>query len=283
LTPYGDAIQRDYDRYRTDEQGAAEGSNDTIYPNAEVIKSKNGKPVGEIYQDGNSWGAFHYKADRGYDFIDSREEAIEALKDLHQETGRSRPDYTIKGVAEGYDDEEHPIRDDGNEGRPGKQRYPGKLKTKGVAEAIPYALSAANANAEYERTKTFVPRGYKGRVDTEVSGQQEYRSVMAALKKLAQEEGQHIETGLSGTKMSIFSKTMGEQALSDFVDMALDNFDQGVAEGEKSTHTSALGKALYRDLSKEKKASPQQVQRNKERWAKRQAEREQGVAEGRTK
>lgn len=25
LTPYGDAIQRDYDRYRTDEQGVAEG------------------------------------------------------------------------------------------------------------------------------------------------------------------------------------------------------------------------------------------------------------------
>ena len=83
------------------QQGVAEGTNDTIYPNAEVIKSKNGKPVGEIYQDGNSWGAFHYKADRGYDFIDSREEAIEALKDLHQETGRSRPDYTVKGVAEG--------------------------------------------------------------------------------------------------------------------------------------------------------------------------------------
>jgi hypothetical protein len=82
-------------------QGVAEGSSDTIYPNAEVIKSKNGKPVGEIYQDGNSWGAFHYRADRGYDFIDSREDAIEALRDLHQETGRSRPDYTIKGVAEG--------------------------------------------------------------------------------------------------------------------------------------------------------------------------------------
>ena len=87
------------------QQDVAEGSNDTIYPNAEVIKSKNGKPVGEIYQDGNSWGAFHYKADRGYDFIDSREEAIEALKDLHQETGRSRPDYTIKGVAEEQLDE----------------------------------------------------------------------------------------------------------------------------------------------------------------------------------
>jgi len=53
---------------------------------------------------------------------------------------------------------------------------------------------------------------------------------------------------------------------------------QGVAEAEKNPHTSALGRALYRDLSKEKKASPQQVQRNKERWAQRQAEREQGVA-----
>ena len=39
-----------------------------------------------------------------------------------------------EGVAEGYNDEEHPIRDDGNEGRPGKQRYPGKLPTKNVSE-----------------------------------------------------------------------------------------------------------------------------------------------------
>jgi hypothetical protein len=85
----------------TKQQGVAEGSSDTVYPNAEVIKSKNGKPIGEIYQDGNSWGAFHYRADRGYDLIDSREDAIEALRDLHQETGRSRPDYTFKGVAEG--------------------------------------------------------------------------------------------------------------------------------------------------------------------------------------
>jgi hypothetical protein len=89
-------------------QGVAEGSGDTIYPNAEVIKSKNGKPVGEIYQDGNSWGAFHYRADRGYDLIDSREEAIEALRELHQETGRSGPDYTIKGVAENFADGRNP-------------------------------------------------------------------------------------------------------------------------------------------------------------------------------
>jgi hypothetical protein len=54
---------------------------------------------------------------------------------------------------------------------------------------------------------------------------------------------------------------------------------EDAAEAEKNPHTSALGKALYRDLSKEKKASPQQVQRNKERWAQRQAEREQGVTE----
>ena len=86
-------------------QGVAEGSDDTIYPNATVIKSKNGRPVGEIYQDGNSWGCFHYRADRGYDMIDSREDAIQALKALHKETGRSRPDYTIKGVAEGSDDD----------------------------------------------------------------------------------------------------------------------------------------------------------------------------------
>jgi hypothetical protein len=99
-TPQDLELQKKYMK----KQGVAEGSNDTIYPNAEVIKSKNGKPIGEIYQDGNSWGAFHYRADRGYDFIDSREEAIEALRDLHQETGRSRPDYTIKGVAEGNDD-----------------------------------------------------------------------------------------------------------------------------------------------------------------------------------
>jgi hypothetical protein len=47
----------------------------------------------------------------------------------------------------------------------------------------------------------------------------------------------------------------------------------------RNPHTSALGRALYRDLSKQPKLSPQQVQRNKERWAQRQAEREQGVAE----
>lgn len=41
---------------------------------------------------------------------------------------------------------------------------------------------------------------------------------------------------------------------------------------DKNPHTSAIGKALYRALSKQPKLSPQQVQRNKERWAQRQKE-----------
>ena len=111
------------------DQSVAEGLSDTIYPNAEVIKSKNGKPVGEIYQDGNSWGAFHYRADRGYDFIDSREEAIEALKDLHQETGRSRPDYTVKGVMEMDKSQTPPGRDGSNDPDAGKKEYTAKATT----------------------------------------------------------------------------------------------------------------------------------------------------------
>jgi hypothetical protein len=87
-------------------KGVTEG---TVYPNAEVIKSKNGKPVGEIYQDGNTWGCFHYRADRGADFLDSREDAIQELKLIHQENGRKTPDYTIKGeVDEGQLDETSP-------------------------------------------------------------------------------------------------------------------------------------------------------------------------------
>jgi hypothetical protein len=81
-------------------QGVAEGSNDTVYPNAEVIKSKNGKPVGEIYQDASGWGVFHYKADNGADSIGSREEALEWLKDLHDEYRQDRS-LREQGVAEG--------------------------------------------------------------------------------------------------------------------------------------------------------------------------------------
>ena len=55
-------------------------------------------------------------------------------------------------------------------------------------------------------------------------------------------------------------------ALKTSLKMAKGN--KGVAEAEKNPHTSALGKALHRDLSKEKKASPAQVEQNKANWAK---------------
>lgn len=111
ITKAVDYLDTARDYMKSEKQGVAEGSTDTVYPNATVIKSKNGRPVGEIYQDGNSWGCFHYRADRGYDMIDSREDAIQALKDLHQETGRGGPDYTIKGVAEGWKEEAQELED----------------------------------------------------------------------------------------------------------------------------------------------------------------------------
>ena len=155
------------------EQGVAEGMNDTVYPNAQVIKSKNGKPVGEIYQDASGWGCFHYRADRGYDGIDSREDAIAALKDLHQEIGRSRPDYTIKGVAEeretlktkhgtiykggtygtDYDGDDAPkkpkhVPKTGQKGRPKKDAAPTYSKT----------------NDPFGRVPDTAPKGKKGTV-----------------------------------------------------------------------------------------------------------------------
>ncbi len=88
--------------YTSKKKGVAEGFDDTVYPNATVIKSKNGRPVGEIYQDENGWGFFHYGMDGGNDFIDSREDAIQGLKDFHAENRGRRPDYTIKSVAEAF-------------------------------------------------------------------------------------------------------------------------------------------------------------------------------------
>ena len=106
----------------------------------------------------------------------------------------------------------------------------------------------------------------------------------------------HVEWKVTSPTGEIHRYKSKKQAQEHF-----DSFgQQGVAEGDmygdqevswekggrraptgafRNPHTSALGRALYRDLSKQPKLSPQQVQRNKERWAQRQAEREQGVAE----
>jgi hypothetical protein len=63
-----------------------------------VIKSKNGRPIGEIYQDEPyGWGAYHYGADNGADSMSSREQALAQLKDMHDE-------YRQKGVTEGVAD-----------------------------------------------------------------------------------------------------------------------------------------------------------------------------------
>ena len=58
----------------------------TVYPNATVIKTKDGTPIGEVYQEEHGWGCFHYKADRGYDILDDKKQALEYLKQLHKET-----------------------------------------------------------------------------------------------------------------------------------------------------------------------------------------------------
>lgn len=79
-----------YSYTQAGQTNVGEGASDTIYPNAQVIKSKNGKPVGEIYQDDSGWGCFHYKADNGADSIETREEALEWLKDIAEEYRQDR-------------------------------------------------------------------------------------------------------------------------------------------------------------------------------------------------
>ena len=82
------------DKLSIRKKGVAEGSDKTAYPNATVIKSKNGRPIGEIYQDEPyGWGAYHYGADNGADSMSSREQALAQLKDMHYE-------YRKKDVAE---------------------------------------------------------------------------------------------------------------------------------------------------------------------------------------
>lgn len=53
-----------------------------------IIIIENGKEIGEIYpiyEDYNSWGCLYYSSDTGADGIDTKEEALEWLKDLANE------------------------------------------------------------------------------------------------------------------------------------------------------------------------------------------------------
>jgi hypothetical protein len=100
-------------------------------------------------------------------------------------------------------------------------------KNQGVAEAIPYALSAANAAAEYRRQGA-AGGGYRGRIDVPVQSREDYLAVGNTLTKAARAAGQRIEFGLSDGVMSIFSDSMTSDELDEFIDRVL---DQGLAEG----------------------------------------------------
>jgi hypothetical protein len=64
-------------------------------------------------------------------------------------------------------------------------------------------------------------------VDLDVGDQDEYSEVMHTLQRAAKQAGQHVECGLSGNNMSVFSKTMGTDDLDAFID---DSLEQGLAE-----------------------------------------------------
>lgn len=86
--------------YKTIEEGG-----DTVYPNAIVIHTKRGRAVGEIYQDQNGWGCFHYRLDTGADGMDNRDQALEELQDMHSNYLQNRgvakdPEY--RPVAESF-------------------------------------------------------------------------------------------------------------------------------------------------------------------------------------
>lgn len=118
--------------------------------------------------------------------------------------------------------------------------HPDTLKKKDVEEAfIPYALSAANYNAEFERqTKnrtSSMPAGggYRGRVELDVESREDYIATGKTLAKAAKAAGQHIEYGLSGGVMKVFSDSMTSDELEDFIDDTLEN---GLEEGFKNTY-----------------------------------------------
>ncbi len=75
----------------------------------------------------------------------------------------------------------------------------------------------------------------------------------------------------------------GDKRMSGIIKATKKEFDNDAKDvnEEQNPHTSAIGKALFRDLSKEKKASPAQVKRNEIRWARRQkAKAEQPPTKG---
>lgn len=141
--------------------------------------------------------------------------------------------------------------------KPGEQIHAGSFETKKLAKEDVKLDEAQDVQMVDGKARVYV--NHKNVVTP--------KEVAAAKSKLPAKAGKKWSFDTHGHD--------GERRYMEFAHMK----EEVVAEAEKNPHTSALGKALYRALSKQPKLSPQQVQRNKERWAKRQAEREQGVAE----
>ena len=119
LTPYGDAIQRDYDRYRTDEQGMAENSLNEFAPDS------GGGESGRWYTDdqmtdivGDGWwqdldisGAITKQAmiqeaqawldDQGYDVQVLNVKVNDDDTDWFIQGSFDNPGFANEGVAEG--------------------------------------------------------------------------------------------------------------------------------------------------------------------------------------
>lgn len=73
----------------------------TVYPNAIVVRTKRGQEVGEIYQTpSGDWGCFHYKIDSGYDGMDTKEEAYDELKQMHDEYRYNRNPKRYSGESQ---------------------------------------------------------------------------------------------------------------------------------------------------------------------------------------
>jgi hypothetical protein len=243
LTPYGDAIQRDYDRYRTDEQGAAEGYQFKGPFPFDVDHMHGGRGINLPKAETKKYFTDKKQWQRAVDDINNSK--YDDNSDYIGVTGRSTVEINGREWARWSDAQQKGYIELSS------------MSEQGVAEA---------GNKPLEKSRF-------GTGDTRTP-----RDIKSQMSGASDEFVRSTADKTTGPFHSKVAKMQGKLAKSE-----LRKREQGVAEGEKSTHTSALGKALYRDLSKEKKASPQQVQRNKERWAQRQADREQGVAEGRTK
>jgi hypothetical protein len=57
-----------------------------LYHNSIIIETVDGKKIGEVFRDEDHfWNCIHYEVDYGIDFLDSKNEAIGELVQLHIE------------------------------------------------------------------------------------------------------------------------------------------------------------------------------------------------------